>query len=70
MLIPEKWKHAYKSFASFYYVEILNTFNLELQFNGSESTIKRKLIDLLAHLKGFKLVTKLVLVFKKMECED
>ena len=32
--------------------------------------IKSKLIELLTQLKGFKFITTLVLVFKKMESED
>ena len=49
-------------------VEILNSFNPELQLKQSESAIKSKLIDLLSEC--FKFVTTLVLVFKKMEVED
>ena len=51
-------------------VEILNSFNPELQLKQSESAIKSKLIDLLSELRWFKFVTTLVLVFKKMEIED
>ena len=32
--------------------------------------MKSKLIELLTHLKGFKFVTTLVLLFKKIESED
>ena len=46
---------------------ILNSFNPELQLKDTESAIKSKLIDLLTQLKGFKFVTKLVLLFKKMQ---
>ena len=35
-----------------------------------KTAIKSKLIDLLTQLKGFKFVTTLVLVFKKVESED
>ena len=49
---------------------ILNSFNPELQLKDTESAIKSKLIDLLTQLKGFKFVTTLVLVFKKIESED
>ena len=47
------------------YVEILNSFNLELQLKDTESAIKSRVIDLLTQLKGFKFVAMLVLVFKK-----
>ena len=36
----------------------------------TESTIKSKLIELLTHLKGFKFVTTLVLMFKDIESKD
>ena len=51
-------------------VEILNSFNPKLQFKDAESAIKSKPIELLTQLKGFKFVTTLVLVFKKIESED
>ena len=38
-----KRAHAFKRFASFYDVEILNSFNSELQLKDSESAIKNKL---------------------------
>ena len=65
-----KREHAFKGFASSYNVEILNSFILELQLKDIESAIKSKLIELLTQLKGFKFVTTLVLVFKKIESED
>ena len=49
---------------------ILNSFNPELQLKDTESAIKIKLIELLAQLRGFKCVTTLVLVFKKIEIKD
>ena len=55
-----KQAHAFKGFSSAYNVEILNSFNPELQLKDTESTIKSKLIDLFTQLKGFKLVTTLV----------
>ena len=55
-----------KVLASNYNIEILNSFNPEVQLKDTESAIKSKLIKLLARLKGFKFVT-LVLVFKKIE---
>ena len=48
----------------------MNSFNLELQLEDTESAIKSKLIELLTQLKDFKLMTTLVLVFKKIEKED
>ena len=65
-----KRAHAFKGYASSYNIEILNSFNPELQLNDTESAIKSKLIELLTQLKGFKFVTTLVLVFKKIESED
>ena len=65
-----KQKHAFKGFSSTYNVEILNSFNPELQLKDTESSIKSKLIEVLTKLKGSKLVTALVLEFKKVESED
>ena len=65
-----KWPHAFKGFASTHNVEFLNSFNPELQLNNTQSAIKSKLIDLLTQLKGFKFVTTLVLMFKKIESEN
>ena len=64
-----KRAHAFKGFTSSYNVEILNSFKAELKLKDTESAIKSKLIDLLTQLKGFKFVTTLVLVFKKIESE-
>ena len=61
-----KREHAFKGYANTYNVEILNSFNPELQLKDAESPIKVKLIELLTQLKGFKFVT-LVLVFKKIK---
>ena len=65
-----KRAHAFKGFAGSYNVEILNSFNLELQLRGTESAIKSKLIDLLTQVKGFKFVITLILMFEKIESED
>ena len=62
--------HASKGSASPYNVKILNSFNPELQLKETESVIKSTLIDLLTQVKGFKFVTALVLVFKKIDSED
>ena len=59
-----KQPHAYKGYAGTY-VEILNSFNLELQLVNPESVIKNKLTVLLTELGGFKFVTILVIEFKK-----
>ena len=60
-----KREHAFKGFASTYNVEILNSFNPELQLKDTESPIKNKLKKLFSELGGFKFVTALVLVFFK-----
>ena len=50
----------FKGYASTYNVEILNSFNPELQLKDTESVIKSKLADLLTRLRGIKFVTTLV----------
>ena len=65
-----KRKHGFKGFASTYNVEILNSFNPDLQLKDTESAIKNKLKKLLSKLRGFKFVTTLGLVFKKIEIKD
>ena len=65
-----KRAHTFKGFATSYNVEILNSFNRELQLKDTESAIKSKLIDVLTQWKGIKFVTKLVSVFKKIKSED
>ena len=60
-----KRRYTFKDFASSCNIEILNSFNLELQLKDTESAIKSKLIGLLTQLKGFEFVTTLVLVFIK-----
>ena len=49
-------KMAFKVYASSYNVEILNSFNPELQLKDTKSAIRNKLIDLLFELKSFKFV--------------
>ena len=62
---------ACKGYANPYNVEIWNSFNPELQLKNTESAIKNKLIKyLLFRLRGLKLVTTLVLEFKKIESDD
>ena len=65
-----KREHAFKGFASTYNVEILNSFNSEVQLKDAASAIKSKLIELLTQLKDFKFVATLVLVSKKIANED
>ena len=60
-----KRDHAFKGYTSTYNVDVLNSFNPELQLKDTEYATKSKLIELLTQLKGFKMVTTLVLVFKK-----
>ena len=65
-----KTGHSFKGFASTFNIEILNSFNPEPQPKDIESSVKVKLKELLTQLKGFKLLKKLALVFKKIESED
>ena len=60
-----KQEQAFKGYTSTYNVEILNSFNPELQGKDTKSVIKSKLTQLLTLLGGFKFVTILVLVFTK-----
>ena len=64
-----KWSHAHIGYARTN-VEILNSFNHELQLKDTEFAMKNKLIDLLTELRGFKFVKTLVLEFKKIENDD
>ena len=65
-----KRSHVFKGYASSCNVEVLISFNPELQLNDTESVITNKLIDLLSELKGFKFVTTIVLESKKIERDD
>ena len=60
-----KQEQAFKGYTSTYNVEILNSFNPELQSKDTKSVIKSKLTELLTLLGGFKFVTILVLIFTK-----
>ena len=60
-----KQYHA-QGYVSTYNVEIINSFNPELQIKDTESAVSNKLKDLLTELKGFKFMTALVL---KLESE-
>ena len=61
-----KREHTFKCFASTFNAEIVNSFNPELRLKDTEFVIKNKLKKLLHKLKGFKFVTTIVLVFKKI----
>ena len=65
-----KRSHAYKGYVSTHNVEILNSFNSELQLKDTESSIKNKPIYLSSELRGFKFVTTLVLEFKEIQNDD
>ena len=49
-----KREHAFKGDPSTYNVEVLNSFNPELQLKYTESAIESKLIKLMTQLRGFK----------------
>ena len=68
--LRKKQADAFKGHVSSYNIEILNSFNTELQLKYTESAIKNKLIKFLSGLRGFKFVTILVLVLKKIESND
>ena len=61
-----KRAHAFKGYVSYYNVEILNTFNPELQLKNNEFVIKNELKKLLTELRGYKFATTSVLVSKKV----
>ena len=52
---------------STYNLEMLNSFNLEVQFKDTEFVIRNKLTDLLTELKEFEFVTTLVLQSEKQK---
>ena len=60
-----KKAHAFKTYAHTCNVEILNSFNPELQLKKTGSAIRYKLISLLNELKGFKFVIILILKLKR-----
>ena len=62
-----KRAHSFKGYASSYSVEILNSFDTKLQLNDNKSANKNKLKKILTKLRGFKFVTTLVLVLKKIK---
>ena len=60
-----KWANVFKNHAHTCNVEILNSFNPDLQPRITEFVIKNKLKNLLNELKGFKFVIILSLNKKK-----
>ena len=52
---------------STYNLEMLNSFNLEVQFKDPEFVVRNKLTDLLTELKEFEFVTTLVLQSEKQK---
>ena len=68
--LRKKQADAFKGHVSSYNIENLNSFNTELQLKYTESAIKNKLNKFLSGLRGFKFVTILVLVLKKIESND
>ena len=48
--------HTCKNYAHTYNIEILNSFNLELKLQNTESVFKNRLRTLLNELRGFKFV--------------
>ena len=60
-----KWSYSYKCYESTYDVEILNSFNHELQLKNNKPAIRNKVKDLMAKLAGSKFVTTWVIEFKK-----
>ena len=64
-----KQADAFKDYAITYNVGILSFFNPELRLKDTESEIRNNLIQLLSELRGFRFVTALVLVFKKIEAK-
>ena len=63
LIILKNTNHLRKKTQNFYNVDILNSFNPELQLKDTESAVRSKLIDLLCELRGFKFVTTLVIEF-------
>ena len=60
-----KTSTCFQNYPYTYNVEILNSFNPELQLKNTEFTIKNKLKNLLNELRGFKFVKILVLQKQK-----
>ena len=69
-MIKRAQAHASKGYANSHKVDILNSFNPELQLKDTKPAIKRKLIELLTQAKGYKFVVTLASVLKKIENQD
>ena len=65
-----KRAYAFQGYASSYKTEILNSVYSELQLKDIESAIRNKLKRLLTELTGFKYMTTVFLVLKKIESDD
>ena len=65
-----KRAHNFKDYANSHNIEILYSFNPELQLKNTESVIKNKLTDLLTISESFKFVAILFLEFKKIQSDD
>ena len=61
-----KGSYAYNGYVSNYNVEILNSFNPELQLTDTKSTIRNELNSLLTDLKVFIFLETLVSEFKNL----
>ena len=64
-----KREHTFKGYASSFNVEILSSFNPEVQRKDSEFT-ENKVKELLTGFRGFEFMTTLVLMLTKKESED
>ena len=62
-----KWANAFKGYSSSFSVEILNSFDPELQLKDTECEVKKNLNILFTE---FRFVTTVLLVLKKIESED
>ena len=60
-----KQSYPYRGYLSTCNAKFLNSFNPELQLKDTQSAVENKIINVLPEFRGFKFVTKLVLVFKK-----
>ena len=62
-----KWANAFKGYSSSFSVEILNSFDPELQLKDTECEVKKNLNILFTE---FRFVITVLLVLKKIESED
>ena len=61
--VEKQQPHAYKGYASSYNVDVLYSFNRELQLKYTKSPIKNKLIHAWAELRCSKFAARLVIEF-------